>query len=240
MKQSILFGSALFAGSILLLTTLVDGSDAKISFELALATMRKAEVALVPRSECTKCNGTGKIKAGDTVTIVEVDCDACYPDAQEAAPLDFEIRIRTIKGCAPCISTKAARQFLIDNHGFAEDDFKIVNGGASAYPTIEVVIDGEIRQRSAGPQSSTQLSRLYNQWQAVAYADRDYANYGPDEWRAFCKKVELAAYTRGMSQEFHITNHHGKWKLNPDQIKGLSEAELIEIHGWQHTHKDIE
>lgn len=53
----------------------------QIALEAAKAKQLAVKsVALVPRSQCKKCNGTGKITAGDTVTVVKRDCDACYDD----------------------------------------------------------------------------------------------------------------------------------------------------------------
>ncbi|MCA9069765.1 MAG: hypothetical protein KDA84_12620 [Planctomycetaceae bacterium] len=51
-----------------------------IANETAAATMQKKEKEKVPRSKCNVCKGTGKVKAGDGVTIVERECDNCYDD----------------------------------------------------------------------------------------------------------------------------------------------------------------
>ncbi len=58
----------------------------QIALEAAKAKQQASKsVALVPRSQCTKCKGTGKITAGDTVTVVQRDCDACYDDGVKKA-----------------------------------------------------------------------------------------------------------------------------------------------------------
>lgn len=60
----------------------------QIALEAAKAKQQAARsgvVALVPRSQCTKCGGTGKITAGDTVTVVTRECDACYDDSKPKA-----------------------------------------------------------------------------------------------------------------------------------------------------------
>lgn len=35
----------------------------------------------VPRAECKVCKGTGKIRSGDGISVV--DCDSCYPPVQD-------------------------------------------------------------------------------------------------------------------------------------------------------------
>ena len=65
---------------------------ALIATNLAATTMRAVETVVdkVPRSQCKVCNGTGKVKAGDTVTVVWYDCTACYADTGEQAPNECE------------------------------------------------------------------------------------------------------------------------------------------------------
>lgn len=74
--------AALFT-SICLCSVLAAGEfTSRIAHEMALVTMEVAEqiVEKVPRSQCKKCNGTGKMKVGDTVTVKIVECDGCFPD----------------------------------------------------------------------------------------------------------------------------------------------------------------
>jgi thiol-disulfide isomerase/thioredoxin len=54
----------------------------RISGDLAMSTMVKSDEATpkVPRSKCPHCKGTGKVKAGDTVTVKIVDCEHCFDD----------------------------------------------------------------------------------------------------------------------------------------------------------------
>lgn len=57
-----------------------------IATESAAVTMKKTEKEKVPRSECEECNGTGKVKGGDGVTIVWRECDNCYDDTPGGEP----------------------------------------------------------------------------------------------------------------------------------------------------------
>lgn len=78
--------------SLLLISASANAGEFKslIAFELALAPEAAVKV---PRSKCPVCKGTGKVIAGDTVTIVTRECDNCYPDvATEPTPCD----------CDPC------------------------------------------------------------------------------------------------------------------------------------------
>lgn len=54
----------------------------RIAHEMALVTMEPLPEVIekVPRSQCKKCNGSGKMKVGDTVTVKIVECDGCFPD----------------------------------------------------------------------------------------------------------------------------------------------------------------
>jgi len=224
----------------LILASPAYAGDAKISFALALETMSESREK-VPRSECKECNGTGKVTAGDTVVVVMRDCTNCFDDSPQTAaaaapeiPLYFQIN--KIKGCFPCIQLDQAKTSLIETGGFQKHDFKIINGGANAYPRVRLVYGDKILYEKHGYHSPRQLADLWNQHNAVITADKYYKEYGPEDWREFCTLVKLQAYVQGMTYPFHITNHHGEYALRPEQIKGLTNAELIEIHGWQHTH----
>jgi hypothetical protein len=223
----------------LMLASPAYASDAKISFALALESMTQT-VEKVPRNECKECDGTGKVIAGDTVVIVERDCTACFePQAQAPAeqtpaqPLYFQVN--KIKGCAPCIQLTRTITNLKETGNFEEHDFKIISGGANAYPRVRLIYGDKILYEEHGYHSSKQLADLWNQHNAIITADEHYKEYGPEEWKEFCTLVSLQAYVTGMTYPFHITNHHGEWALRPEQIEGLTNAELIEVHGWQHT-----
>lgn len=71
----------LLALPILAVTTFGGEYRSLISTQMAVTTMQAEPVVeKVPRSKCPICKGTGKIKAGDTVTIVWRDCDNCVAD----------------------------------------------------------------------------------------------------------------------------------------------------------------
>lgn len=54
-----------------------------VSTQLAVSSMATPAVQTkVPRSQCKVCNGTGKVKAGDTRTVVWADCTNCYDDGK--------------------------------------------------------------------------------------------------------------------------------------------------------------
>ena len=60
-----------------------------IACELAFATLTDGDdspIEKVPRSECQECDGTGRVKAGDGVTIVWRECTNCYDDSSGDAP----------------------------------------------------------------------------------------------------------------------------------------------------------
>lgn len=69
--------------AFLILTSMAYAGDFtnQIALEAALVSMENIEVSKVPRSKCDVCKGTGKVKAGDGVTIVTRECDNCYPEA---------------------------------------------------------------------------------------------------------------------------------------------------------------
>jgi thiol-disulfide isomerase/thioredoxin len=74
--------------ALILVLAMVGYGDFTNQIALEAAKVKLAasgKVELVPRSQCSKCKGTGKITAGDTVTIVQRDCDACYDDGKKKA-----------------------------------------------------------------------------------------------------------------------------------------------------------
>lgn len=98
-----------------------------ISSELALATL-KTQDEQVPRSECTVCDGTGKVKAGDGRTIVWRDCDNCYDDTgaeQEKRCVLFF----TADWCRPCVRVKRQEFPPMRENGWRIVDYEDFEAG---------------------------------------------------------------------------------------------------------------
>lgn len=160
----------------------------KIAFGLAIETMRESE-SLVPRSECTVCGGTGRVKAGDTRTVVWRDCESCYDDSSgeplvdpEPHPADVPERPRrilmfTASWCGPCVRWKRQIAPLLESTGwkigvepwnhiqYVDADGPLVERyGVQALPTFILVDDGAEVERRVG---------FIDQWQVGELADAD-------------------------------------------------------------------
>lgn len=71
--------------AFMLLAVSVFASEHKSMVATQFGVTTMSAVALttkVPRSQCKVCNGTGKVKAGDTVTVVMATCPNCYDDSK--------------------------------------------------------------------------------------------------------------------------------------------------------------
>lgn len=79
--------AAVMLGLCLWATSLWAGEyKSMIATQMTVVTMQEAPIEKVPRSKCPICKGTGKVKAGDTVTVVWRECDNCYDDGATPTP----------------------------------------------------------------------------------------------------------------------------------------------------------
>ena len=149
-----------------------------IASELALASMSES-IDRVPRSKCTVCKGSGKIKAGDGVTIVWRACDNCFDDSQ-AVEDDEEVENKRIlffsaQWCSPC--TRVKRQVLpaLESAGWVIGDggqLQIIDVdahpdlvkqyGIRPLPTFIMLINGEEVARHEGFANSTRIRKMWS------------------------------------------------------------------------------
>lgn len=69
---------------VLLLVAMIGFGDFRNQIALEVAKAKIQDVSATPkvaRSQCKHCKGTGRVTAGDGITIVTRECDACFDDS---------------------------------------------------------------------------------------------------------------------------------------------------------------
>lgn len=222
-----------------------------IANQLAVATMAEGEVKeKVPLSECTECNGTGKVKAGDGQTVVWRECDNCYDDGKGKG--DVSVRNKrflyfTAKWCIPCKSMKpsfrklkrAGWTFGDETCHFQEIDVDENTDLQNQYnvdsiPTFVLIENGKEVKRLIGAQSHHTLANTFN-----GKNQPQTSLMTPTQLRDWCRTYTGGiAYVEGTTYQQHLmdpnaTEHEGG-PFQAWQLQGLTIEELQKIHGAQH------
>lgn len=222
---------------------------AMIATEMAAATMEVAEVKeKVPRSECQDCKGTGKVKAGDGVVVVERECDNCFDDGKgsgDAFVLEKTAIVVSADWCAPCQQLKKGPVAALKKEGYGIEvrDYKdpeVQKYGVKSLPTIIFLKDGKEFHRLTGYRSKETLEKYLSK-PPTKEAPKQ-TRLTPAQLRAWCKTYRgQPYYVDGMGYKAHLmdsraTAHEGG-PFQAWQLQGLTTSELMKVHGGQHTKK---